>query len=291
MKPDLDAALESIMRRLEAGETLEQCLAGLEPARAAELRPLVEVTRALAGLRMTPAPAALAAQRQKFLAQAAAYRHEQAQAQENTTLWQQMGAWLARPRWRDAVVAATLTLVLGLALLAGVLRGALWMHQAEVAPSATFVALAGDTATPAATAPMMTPAPQESPTPAPLPTATPLATETPAPVPALSQPTMSPSPTPIIATPTLPAATATPQPTQTPPPVVATVAPTATPAPPTPTPLPPLPTPTDRPERPTPQPTVAPPSATPTREPTVTPTRTKMPGPRMETTPLPTPPR
>ncbi len=307
MKAGSEAALDDVLRRLEAGEPLDDCLTAYPPERAAELRAAVELAQALAGLRVAPAPApeAVAMQRARFLAQAAEYRRAAPPAPARLSAWAQFLAWLRQPSWRDALVAASITLFLGLALLVGAVRGLLVqgpVHVAELPTPAPIAALQ-ETATPALSQAIPTPPPQESPTPPARPSATPAPTQTPVPLPTLMPPTAEVSPSAPPVTPTLPAPSATPT----------TRPPTATPLPPaTPTPAPALPTPTatDAPERPTPRPTsepatptatlvpasptatrlatLAPPTPTQTRKPTIAPTQTiiRMPGPTLVVTPI-----
>ena len=284
MKAGLDSALNDVLRQLEAGKPLEQCLEAYTPDIAEQVRFLVETASALQVLRTAPPPLsdAKVRNRRRFLDQAAAIQQEREKIEEpDKPFWGQVGGIFSRPTWREALFAASLTLALGALLLVGTIRGTNWLDLTGVAPSITEVARVGGTTERAPTGPIPTLSPSrppaESPTPfsggtrsaqlAPTatvavtsrpeqtlePTATKVvATSTPVPL----SPSPSPSPTPAAPTPV-------PSPTTSVPTVEGSPSPTATR---TPTVVPPTATvtPTVVPATPTATPTMSPPSPTPT---------------------------
>jgi len=309
MKAGLDSALNDVLRQVEAGKPLEQCLEGYAPGIAEQVRLLVETASALQILRTAPPPLsdAKTRNRRRFLDQAAAIQQEREKIEEqDKPLWQQAGGKFSRPTWREELFAASLTLALGVLLLVGTIRGTNWLDLTDVAPSITEVARVGGTTERAPTGPIPTLSPSrppaESPTPflggtrsAQLaPTATvavtsrpeqtlePTATKvvaTSTPVPLSPSPSPTPTPSPATSVPTVersPSPTATRTPTMAPATATATGTPTAVPATPTTTPTmpPPSPTPTWT-DEPPPLPTDGPekPTATSTPVPaTATPT-------------------
>ena len=114
MRAGLDSALNDILHQMDAGKSLEQCLEGYAPETAEELRALVEMATALQTLRSAPPPQAdaRAANRQRFLEHAAAIR-EAAAPPTAPGFWQRFRSLFSRPTWREAMYAASLTLVLG----------------------------------------------------------------------------------------------------------------------------------------------------------------------------------
>ncbi|MGQ9668050.1 MAG: hypothetical protein ACUVWB_12115, partial [Anaerolineae bacterium] len=63
MKDHKDEILDKLLARLEAGESIEECLVGFPPAEAEELRASLQVIRALQTLRHVPPPRAEAKRR------------------------------------------------------------------------------------------------------------------------------------------------------------------------------------------------------------------------------------
>ncbi len=279
MKDQRYEILDELLARIEAGESIEECLAGLPPAEAQELRASLQTVLALRVLRHVPPPRPEVRRciRAEVLARAAEAPARPA--------WSFPIPW----RWSAWAMGAIVALVL---LAAGVWQyGIRWQTFPASSPGPAATQIAGlvsapvPTSTPVPARLSPTPPAAESPTPPPAlppsPTATMMAVrETAVPV----TPSPSPTPSPVVITPvsTPPAAALTP--------VVPT--PTFTPMP-TPTPEPPSPTPT-LPPPPPPAPTQPPPTSTPAPTPTATeppptptPAQTAEPGPTFVATLVP----
>lgn len=284
MRDRRDEILDELLARLDAGESIEECLAGLPPAEAEDLRASLQVVLALRSLREVPAPRPEA--RRRIRAEVLARAAEPPAAPVGP-------AWsspMAR-RWALWAVGTVVVLVL---LAAGIWQYSIrWQLYPASAPGPASTQLAGLvstptlTPTPAPPLPSPTPPASESPTPPPAPSPTPRATMTPARGTAVSvTPSPSPTPSPVVITPapTTPAATPTPEVTPTatftptpPPPTPPPPPPAPTQPPPTSTPVP-TPTATEPPPPPTPAQTAEPeptfvPTLVPASEPTATPAR------------------
>jgi len=146
VKGNLEREFDDVLRRIEAGETLEQCLAGYAPEIAGELRSMAHLASAFQILRDVPPPSEerVAAHRRRFMEQAATLRQEMSPAPVSVgwaqRTWQQATAWLLSLTWKEAMLAASLTLVFGLLLLLGTMYRTDWMRGVNVPLSMTSVA-------------------------------------------------------------------------------------------------------------------------------------------------------
>lgn len=271
MKDRMHEILDELLARMEAGESIEERLAGLPPAEAEELRASLRAALALRALRHVPPPRPEVRRRirAEVLARAA---ETPAKPAWSFPIARRQTAW---------AIGAIVALVL---LAAGVWQYSMrWQALLASAPGPAATQLAGLVNTPVPTVtpaqPSPTPPASESPTPPAAFLSTPKATRTPAQATAVPlAPSPSPTPSPVVITPA---------PTLTP-----TVVPTPTFTPmPTPTPEPPLPTPTQPPSPPAPtQPPPTPtlvPTPTATEPPTPTPAQTAEPEPTFVATLVP----
>ncbi|MBC7241225.1 MAG: hypothetical protein H5T60_02115 [Anaerolineae bacterium] len=255
MKDRRDEILDELLARLDAGESIEECLAGYPPAAAEDLRASLQVVLALRALRQVPPPRPEA--RRRIRAEVLA-RAAEPPAKRGGPAW----SFPVARRWAFWTVGAMVVLVL---LMAGIWQyGLRWRTYPAFAPGPASTQLAGLvstptlTPTPAPTLPSPTPPASESPTPPPAPSPTPRATRTPArgtAVPVVPTPSPTPSPAAVTPAPTTPAPTPTPV-------ILPTATWTPTPPPP-PTPTPPPPPPPTSPPAPTPTATEPPPTPTP----------------------------
>jgi len=120
MSQDLILALDECLERIRAGTSVQDCLASF-PEEAVELAPLLETLLAVRTLQVTepPLPERVAAGRARFLARAAEFRQQEAEARTApfagwlAGLRQRLSAWAApRPMAGRWAVTALATLVL-----------------------------------------------------------------------------------------------------------------------------------------------------------------------------------